>query len=478
VPGGRTAITEPHELEDEFFMLRVRIPGGLLSGDQLRAIAWASERFGRDIADVTDRQNIQLHWVRIEDVPRIWEALERVGLTTCESCGDTPRNIIGCPLAGVDRDEILDATPLVMDIHRRLCGDSSFSNLPRKYKTSVSGCAQRCAQHEINDVSFIGTKTSDGRAGFDLWVGGGLGPNPKLAQRVGVFVAPERVAEVWMGITSLFRDYGYRRARNRARLKFLVADWGVQRLREVLERQYLGAALPHGCLPRPQSCERDHLGVHEQKDGRLYVGFAPRAGRVYGHQLRQVADAAERCGSGIVATTTEQKLIVRDVDPERVDWLVAELEGHDLRVSPSVFRRGTMACTGIEFCKLAIVETKQRADWLYRELEERLPDFEEPLRINLNGCPNSCARFQVADIGLMGCLVTKPDGTKVDGYHVHLGGHLGLDARVGRKLKGVKVPAAELADYVEGLLRRFLATRAPGESFGRWSERTGGAVLG
>jgi sulfite reductase (ferredoxin) len=471
MPGGATASAEPHELEDEFFMMRIRIAGGQLSSEQLRTIAWVSERFGRDVADVTDRQNVQLHWLRIEDVPRIWEAIEGVGLTTCEACGDTPRNFLGCPLAGVDGDEILDASPWLFETHKRYVGDPAFSNLPRKYKTSISGCVQQCGQHEINDCSFVGTR-QDGRVGFDLWVGGGLGPNPKLARRLGVFVLPDQVPDVWAGVTGVFRDYGYRRARNHARLKFLMADWGPERFRQVLEKEYLGFALPDGAPPPPSTtAQRDHVGVHPQRDGLRYVGFAPRAGRIFGHQLRQVADLADRFGSGRIRATTQQKLVILDVSPERVDELVTILDDHDLRVNPSVFRQGTMACTGIEFCKLAIVETKQRADWLYRELEERLPGFDEPIRINLNGCPNSCARFQVADIGLMGSLTTKPDGTKVDAYQVHLGGHLGDESRLGRKVKGLKVPAADLARYVERLLRRYLSTRQEGERFHQWAVR-------
>lgn len=478
VPGGRTAAVEPHELEDEFFMLRIRIPGGLLSSDQLRAIAWCSERFGRDIADVTDRQNVQLHWIRIEDVPRIWEALETAGLSTCEACGDTPRNIIGCPLAGVDRNEIIDATSVMLDVHRRHVGDPGFSNLPRKYKTSVSGCAQQCAQHEINDVSFVGVMGPAGQPGFDLWVGGGLGPNPKFARRLGAFVPPERVAETWAGVTSVFRDYGYRRGRNHSRLKFLMADWGPERFRDVLEKEYLASPLEDGGAPPAPATEHgDHVGVHEQKDGRFYVGVAPRAGRVFGHQLRQIADLAQQFGSGLVATTTQQKLVVRDVPEDHRDALVAALESLDLRAGPSAFRRGTMACTGIEFCKLAIVETKQRADWLYRELEERLPDFDEPIRINLNGCPNSCARFQVADIGLMGCLMAKKNGTKIDGFLVHVGGHLGDDHSFGTKVRGLKVPANELADYLERILRNYTRSRVEGERFHDWAKRAGPELL-
>ena len=459
-PAGATATAEPEELEDEHFMLRIRIAGGALASEQLRAIAYVSERFGRDVADITDRQNIQLHWIRVEDMPRIWEEIEGVGLTTCEACGDTPRNILGCPLAGVDADEIIDATPAIELVHKRFVGDPAFSNLPRKYKTSIAGCAQQCASHEINDVAFVGIRNRDGRVGYDLWVGGGLSTNPHFARRLGVFVEPDLVPDVWAAVTGVFRDYGYRRSRNHARLKFLMADWGPEKYREVMERDYLGFALPDGDAPPPSpSAQRDHVGVYRQKDGAFYVGFAPRAGRIAGHQLRRVADLADAYAGGRVRTTTQQKLVIIDVPEPNVDALVAALAEEDLIVHATPFRRGTMACTGIEFCKLALVETKHRADWLYRELEERLPDFTEELRINLNGCPNSCARFQCADIGLMGAMMPRPDGTRSDAFLVHLGGQLGENLAFGRKAKGVRVFGEDLADYVELLLRRYLEKR-------------------
>ncbi|MEX2555992.1 MAG: nitrite/sulfite reductase [Actinomycetota bacterium] len=468
-PAGITATAKPEELEDEFFMLRVRIPGGALNAEQLRAIAWASERFGRDVADVTDRQNVQLHWIRIQDVPRIWEALERTGLTTCEACGDTPRNMIGCPLAGVDAGELIDATPFIELTHKRFVGDPAFSNLPRKFKTSIAGCTQRCAQHEINDVSFVGVRREGDGVGFDLWVGGGLGPNPRYAERLGVFVEPDLVPDVWAAVAGTFRDYGYRRSRNHARLKFLMADWGPERFREVMEREYLGFALPDGDPPpATTTSQRDHIGVFEQSDGRSYVGFAPKAGRIHGHQLRAVADLAERYAGGRIRTTTQQKMVILDVLPERAEELVSALEDLDLRVRPSAFRRGAMACTGIEFCKLALSETKMRAQYLYQELEERLPDFDEDIRINVNGCPNSCARFQIADIGLMGAIMSRSNGTKSDGFLVHLGGHLGEGHSFGRKVKGVRVLGEDLAGYVEALLRRYVARRNGHGSFAEY----------
>jgi sulfite reductase (ferredoxin) len=477
-PAGITATAEPEELEDEFFMLRIRIAGGLLSSEQLRAIAWVSERFGRDVADVTDRQNIQLHWIRIEDVPRIFEEIERVGLTTAEACGDTPRNMLGCPLAGVDGEEILDGSEIHLETHKRFVGDPAFSNLPRKYKTSIAGCVQQCAQHEINDVSFVGMLGPDGSAGYDLWVGGGLGPNPHFAKRLGAFVSPEQVPDVWAAVTGTFRDYGYRRSRNRARLKFLMADWGPEKFREVMQEKYLGFALPDtDAAPAAPAGQRDHVGVFEQKDGMRYVGFAPKAGRIYGHQLRAVANLAERFGSGRIRTTTQQKMVILDIPPDRVEELVQALDDEDLRARPSAFRRGTMACTGIEFCKLALAETKMRAQWLYQELEERLPDFDEEIRINVNGCPNSCARFQVADIGLMGAIMPRTNFTKSDGFLVHLGGHLGEGHAFGRKARGVRVYGEELADYVEGLIRRYTQSRNGHKTFSEFVNSLDDAAL-
>ncbi|HEX5296773.1 MAG TPA: nitrite/sulfite reductase [Streptosporangiaceae bacterium] len=476
IDGGKTAVLEPEELDDRYFMLRIRIDGGQLTNDQLRVIGYVSRRYARGTADVTDRQNIQLHWVEIENVPEIWEALEAVGLSTTEACGDTPRVILGCPLAGIDADEIIDGAPEIATITSQYIGDSAFSNLPRKFKTSISGCAAQCAIHEINDVAFVGVLNERGEPGYDLWVGGGLSTNPMLGKRLGAFVPPGQVAEVWAGVTGVFRDYGYRRLRHRARIKFLVADWGPEKFREVLEKEYLGYALPDGPAPgAPRDGIRDHVGVHAQRDGNCYVGFAPTVGRVSADTLDVIADLAERYGSGRVSTTTEQKMVILDVPPERTGDLVAELEAAGLPARPSAFRRHTMACTGIEFCKLAIVETKARAAGLISELERRLPDFDVPVTINVNGCPNSCARIQTADIGLKGSLVTGPDGQQVEGFQIHLGGSLGggdgSGSGFGRKVRGLKATAEELPDYVERVLRRFDAAREPGESFAAWTTR-------
>ncbi len=471
IEGGKTAILEPEELEDKYFMMRVRIDGGLLSTAGLRTVGRVSTRYARDTADLTDRQNVQYHWIRIEDVADIWTELEAVGLSTTEACGDVPRVILGSPLAGVAADEIIDGTPAVEEILRDYIGREEFSNLPRKFKTAISGSPRQDVTHEINDVAFIGAVHPEHGPGFDVWVGGGLSTNPMLGQRLGAWVSLAEIPEVWAGVVGIFRDYGYRRMRTRARLKFLVADWGVEKFRAVLESEYLKRPLTDGEAPPVYDGPRDHVGVHLQQDGRFYVGVQPTVGRVSGTLLSQLADLVEAHGSDRVRTTTDQGLVILDIAADRVDSLVAGLQRLGLSTTPSTFRRNMMACTGLEFCKLAIVETKARAIALTDQLESRLGDLDVPLTINVNGCPNACARTQVADIGLKGMLVTDAAGQQVEGFQVHLGGGMGLDAGFGKKLRGHKITSDEAGDFIERVVNHFTAQRTPGERFAQWVAR-------
>ena len=471
IDGGRTASLPVEELDDEYFMLRVRSDGGMLSLEQLRAIADISLRYGRDTADITDRQNIQLHWIRIEDMPEIWRLLESVGLSTTEACGDTPRVVLGSPVAGIAADEIIDGTPAIEEIVRRYVGSPEFSNLPRKFKTAISGSPRQDVAHEINDVSFIGVIHPEHGPGFDVWVGGGLSTNPMVAQRLGAWVPLAEVPQVWEGVIGIFRDYGYRRLRNRARLKFLVADWGAEKFREVLETEYLQRPLLDGPAPGEPTDRRDHVGIHQQTDGRYYVGAAPTVGRVSGTTLLAIADLMVEHGTSRMRLTAQQKLVILDV--ERPEQLGDELHALGLQVRPTQFRRGAMACTGIEFCKLAIVETKARTADLVDRLEEQfgaaLDDTD--LSINVNGCPNSCARFQIADIGFKGSLVPDEDGEMVEGFQVHLGGRLGPKAGFGRKLRSLKVTADEMPAYVARVVTAYRTQRADSESFADWVVR-------
>ncbi|GAB2452749.1 nitrite/sulfite reductase [Xylanimonas ulmi] len=477
IDGGRTATLEPHELEDRYFMLRVRIDGGALTTRQLRTIAGVSEDFARGTADLTDRQNIQLHWVRVEDVPEIWRRLEAVGLSTTEACGDVPRVILGSPVAGVARDELIDPTPVIEEIQSRFVGDPSLANLPRKFKSAITGHPSLDVVHEINDIAFVAVRHPDLGVGYDLWVGGALSTAPRLGERLGAFVAPERAADVWHGVVRIFRDYGYRRLRNKARLKFLLADWGVERFRTVLEQEYLGYALPDGPAAPVPPTPGDHLGVHRQKDGQYYIGFSPVVGRVSGPQLRQVADLAEARGSHRVRLTPHQKLLVLDVPPRRARGLITAMAKIGLAAEPGAWQRRAIACTGIEYCKLAIVETKRTAATAIATLEERLGDLDRltPLSLHVNGCPNSCARIQTADIGLKGQIITDDAGRQAPGFQVHLGGGLAGEGTagggLGRTVRGLKVAADDVAGYVERVVRRFDADHADGETFAQWAHR-------
>jgi sulfite reductase (ferredoxin) len=480
IDGGKTGSLTDEELDDRYFMMRVRVDSGALSTEQLRVVGEISRDYARDTADITDRQNIQLHWVQVEDVPAIWQKLEAVGLYTTEACGDCPRVVLGSPVAGIAADEIVDGTPAIWEIVERYVGNKEYSNLPRKFKSAISGSPRHDVVHEINDIAFVGVRHPELGPGFDLWVGGGLSTNPKLGVRLGAWVPVDEVADVWAGVVGLFRDYGYRRLRNRARIKFLVADWGPEKFREKLETEYLKRPLIDGPAPEHWTGPRDHIGVHKQVDGRNYLGAAAIAGRVSGTKLIEVAEAAERAGSGRTRLTVQQQILVLDVEDDKVEPLTADLAEIGLQVDPSTWRRNTMACTGIEFCKLAIVETKGRALTLVAELEERLadiPDLDVPISIHLNGCPNACARTQTADIGLKGQIVTDAEGNQVPGFQVHLGGGLGLDAGFGRKLRGLKVASSELGDYVDRIVRTFLKQRDEGERFAQWVLRAEEADL-
>ncbi|KJF21843.1 nitrite/sulfite reductase [Rhodococcus sp. AD45-ID] len=460
-------------LEAKYFMMRVRCDAGALNVEQLRTIAGISKEFGRNTADLSDRENVQFHWIEIENVPEIWKRLEDVGLKTTEACGDCPRVVLGSPLAGESFDEVLDPTPAIDEIVRRYIGDPKYSNLPRKFKTAISG--QQDVVHEINDIAFIGVNHPEHGPGLDLWVGGGLSTNPMLAQRVGAWIPLDEVPDVWEGVVSIFRDYGYRRLRAKARLKFLIKDWGIEKFREVLETEYLKRPLIDGPAPEKPTRPIDHVGIQKTRNGLNAVGFAPIAGRVSGDILAQVADAAEKAGSDRIRFTPYQKLIILDVADNTLEPLIADLDALGLPARPSHWRKNLMACSGIEFCKLSFAETRKRSQVLVPELEERLADINSqldvPITININGCPNSCARSQVADIGFKGQLVDDGDGNQVEGFQVHLGGSLGFDSAFGRKLRQHKVTSVEMGDYIDRVVRQFAKNRNEGERFAEWAVR-------
>jgi sulfite reductase (ferredoxin) len=452
-----------------YFMVRIRLPGGLLFSHQLRAIASLAEKYARGVSDLTVRQNIQLHWVTIEALPDLLRELWRCGLTTMGACGDDTRNITGCPLAGVDADEICDASPLVLQATRLLVGNPAFYNLPRKYKICITGCRVWCSYPEINDIGLTAiVRTSNGHPeiGFSSRVGGGLSTDPHLGVRLNAFVRWNQVVPVIKGITEIFRDSDIlRQSRESARLKFLFKrhDWTAESFQAELERRIgfrLDPAVPE---ESPVDVYRDHVGIHAQKqEGYRYVGAAVLRGRVTPEQMRAAANLADRFASGELRTTNMQNLLIINVPERNAEALARELEAVDLRVGASPFWRGAIACTGTEFCKLAITETKSFARWLVEELEERLPEFDQDLKLHVTGCPNSCGQHWIADIGIEGKKI-KVGGQTVDAYYFCVGGAVGKHQAIARPI-GYRCRATEVPDAIERLLRRYMATRLPGEN--------------
>lgn len=458
------------------FMVRIRIPNGILRSHQLRVVADLVEKYARGVADLSVRQNIQLHWVTVEALPDLFRRLWACRLTTMASCGDDTRNITGCPLAGVAADEICDASPLVMQAQRTLIGNAAYYNLPRKYKICITGCRVWCSYPEINDIGLTAlTRGLNGHpeVGFSLRVGGGLSTQPHFGVRLPVFVRWDQVVQVVKGITEIFRDSaGLRENRERARLKFLFLHdgWTAASFLCALEDRVGFRLDPDVPEDPPADVYRDHVGVHPQKqEGMFYVGAAVLRGRITAGQLRAAAELAERYASGDLRTTNMQNLLILNVPERNVDALVQELEAAALRVRGSPFWRGAIACTGTEFCKLAITETKSYARWLVEELEERLPGFDQHLKIHVTGCPNSCGQHWIADIGLEGKKM-KMDGKVVDAYYFCVGGGVGKYQNFAR-LTGYRCLASEVPEAIERLLVTYLADRRSGENFRQFCAR-------
>ncbi|HET7183521.1 MAG TPA: nitrite/sulfite reductase [Terriglobales bacterium] len=459
------------------FMVRIRVPNGLLLAHQVRVIADAVDKYAAGVADITVRQNIQLHWVKIEDLPDLLEQLWRARLTTMGSCGDDTRNITGCPLSGVDADEICDASPLVFKLTEQLVGNAEFYNLPRKFKISVTGCRVWCSYPEINDIGLTAVvRQRHGRpdeVGFSLRVAGGLSAEPHLAERLDAFVAWNQVVPVTTAIAQIFRDSDVlRQNRERARLKYLFLHhgWTPADFLSAIEDR-LGFRLDPAVEEHaPVDIYRDHVGIHAQKQsGYCYVGAAVLRGRITGAQLRTAAEVSERLGNSQLRTTNMQNLLIVNVPRERAAQVAIELETAGLHTNASPFWRGAIACTGTEFCKIAITETKGFARWLVEELEERLPGFDQQFKLNITGCPNSCGQHWIADIGLEGKKI-KENGHFVDAYYFCVGGGVGRDQAIARPV-GYRCRAAEVPQAIERLLNTFSELRNPGENLRQFFAR-------
>ena len=460
-------------------MLRIRLSNGFINARQLRAVAGLAEKYAGGIADITVRQNIQLHWITIKDLPQVLQTLFDTGLTSLATCGDVTRNITGCPLAGLHAHELCDVSPLVEEAVQLLVNNPDFYNLPRKYKISISGCPDWCSYPEINDLAFTPVlRERDGKSevGFSIRVGGGLSTEPHLAVRLNAFIRWEQVIPVTKAVSELFREADVlRENRERARLKYLFLQhgWTAESFLQEIESK-LGYKLdPAAPESAPNDVFRDHVGIHPQKQpGLFYVGAAVLRGRITPQQLRAAADLAERYGNGELRTTNTQNLIIVNVPREKTAAVALALETAGLHVAASAFWRGAVACTGSEFCKLAITETKTFTRWLVDELEERLPEFDQQLKLNVTGCPNSCGQHRIADIGLEGKKI-KAEGRIQDAYYFCLGGAVGEHAGFARPV-GYRCPANEVPDAIERLLHSYLESRRTGENlrqfFARHSE--------
>ncbi|ACO46333.1 nitrite/sulfite reductase [Deinococcus deserti] len=457
--------------EDGFLMMRVRVPTAEFSSATLREVANIAEEYGRGFLDVTDRQAFQFHWLTIDKIPQIFERLEPLGLHPKGACGDTVRAVIASPLAGLDAREIIDIRPLALAMEGTLTGNPDFQDLPRKFKMSITAVPELEGIHMINDIGFLAHRVN-GEIGFDVWVGGGLGAVAHLAKRLGVFIRPEEVVEVGQAITAAYRDHGYRQNRKKSRLKFLIKDLGVEKFREIVENDYLGRKLQDGpAAPVARFGGNDVLGINPQADGLNYVVVATTVGRIDPLKARKLAELADRFGKGVLRTTAFQNMVIPHVRTEDLAELTAELE--TIALAPKTTLRGTtIACTGNQFCRLALTETKARTANLVDHLEPKFLELDVPFTINLTGCSNACTRYQVADLGFMGANKTDPDGTVHEVYNVHLAGSIGQAQRTGTKLKGA-VPAERLNEYTEAVLADFSANKQPEESFVEYADRMG-----
>ncbi len=470
-----------HRHEKGYFMLRTKQPNGFVTPEQLETVADIAERQNKGYVDITTRQDFQLHWIHYPDAVGIIRRLQSVGISTLGACGDIARNVVGCPVAGVDKEEILDASPVAKQVSDFFLGNLEFANLPRKYKIGISGCRTWCSHPEIQCVALVGaTRQIQGQvqAGFDLRVGGGLSTQAFISQRLGAFVRPEEAVEVIQRITEIWRDTpAYREKRHHARIKYLIHDWGVAQFRQVLEER-LGRKLDDAPadFQEPPDTYRDHVGVHTQKQpGFYYVGAPVLVGRITSPQMKKVADLARRYGDGkTVRLTVRQNILLLNVPEHHVEKVLGGLAEVGLSINAHPVRRSVVTCTGTEFCKLAITETKARSRQIVEYLEQRVP-LDEPLRLHVTGCPNACAQHQIGNIGMMGSK-TKVDGQIVDAYDIFVGGQMGQGAAFNHAVLR-KVPATDCAKRLEHLLLGFKRGRKGHESFNDWCKRVGDAEL-
>lgn len=469
----------PQKQGGDAFMMRIKVPGGVLTAEQTKVIGgiavdfangpYPNPHFGNNFLDITTRQDVQLHWIHMKDIPEIWDRLETAGMTTVQACGDSARNVLCCPVSGLDADEVADAYPLAQEISDYFTGNREYANLPRKFKISVTGCLEDCAQAEINDIGMLPARLEDGTVGFNVRVGGGLSDGPRMASDIDVFVTPEQAVELTRGIAQVFGELGNRENRWLARMRYLVQELGPEQFREELEKR-----VDFDLSPAGESLTRhyrgDHVGVHEQKqEGLYYVGLNVPVGRMSGEQFEEAGRLAEEYGEDL-RLATDQNLIITGVPEEKLEGLLAESLLERFSPEPGAFERGVVACTGSEFCRFGIVETKVRAVEWAQEMDRRVGDIgQDAIRMHFSGCSASCAQPQIGDIGFRGETAKSADGI-VEGVDIGLGGSLGKDAAFIDWVEGAK-PVDEVPDSLENVFLKFKEDHRDGERFHEWARR-------
>ena len=452
--------TQNRNLQDEndqtlYFMLRVKLPNGELNLEQMLAVAAISKEYARNTADFTTRQDIQFHYITVRDLPAIFKKLDDVGLSTVFAAGDVPRNVVTCPVNGIDHDQICDVHPLVEKVNAYFAGNKNLSNLPRKYKVSISGCNKHCISHEIQDLSFSATKIGDTKILFDVHVGGGLASNKQIAQHIG-YVTPSQVLPTVKAVTKIYKEYGFRDNRRKARLGHILQEWGKEKFIEVLHENINFVLKEQNIQNFTPYKQREHFGIHEStQKSKSYIGCAINSGHIGADGLFALHDLLKKYEATTIKATTTQNFVIQDVPTSKAQTLANELKTIGIDANPSAFKARTLACTGLNFCKFAISETKGLAKEIIEHLEAKFPTFEEPISISVNGCPNSCAHPHIVDIGLLGCKVKENDET-LSGFELILGGNLqGVDSQFGLK-SGIKFASSQAKYVLEELISNYI----------------------
>jgi len=442
---------QPQGDENLYFMLRVKLEKGSINIEQMREVAKISHEFTKETATLTTRQDVQFHNVAVKNLPEIFERLQSVGLSTVFAAGDVPRNVASCPVMGIDHDEIVDVNDTISAVNDYFRGNRDLANLPRKYKVGISACSKHCIGHEIQDLSFTAVKKDD-TVLFDVSVGGGLASNKEIATHIG-YVTQEQILDVVKVVSIIYKDHGLREKRNKARLGHLIAEWGIEKFTEEIENNLDFKLIDTQEQNYTAYAKREHFGVHSSTlENHSYIGCAINAGKIGAKGFENLANAIEKAGATVVKITSTQNFIVTDVPNENIDSLVQELDSYQMISNPSPFRARTLACTGLDFCKFAISETKGQAIKLTEYLEKRFPDFKDTLSVSFNGCPNSCAHPHIVNIGFVGTKVKDLEGNSIPGFTLILGGNLeGNKSNFGEKTK-IKMRPDQVNAVVEKII--------------------------